>query len=171
MYTLSRLAEEGHVYGERGQLVKKAAELLEAEEGPIVMTMDQMFADKELVLETRIVFDETVGDEVRTDALYLPPFYFAEIGVANRLLRLAKAPGGDRLWSGLWKARLETGNKELSVDVSHIESLVHQTYDEAQAEAIRLAACSKIMILTGGPGTGKTTVTKGIIAAFRARGW
>ncbi|MCI8506263.1 MAG: ATP-dependent RecD-like DNA helicase [Lachnospiraceae bacterium] len=170
MYTLSRLADEGHVYGERGQLVKKAAELLEADEGPIVMTMDQMFADEELILETRIVFDETVGDEVRTDAVYLPPFYFAETGVANRFSRLAGTPGGDRLWSGLWKARLETGNRELSVDVSHIESLAHQTYDETQAEAIRLAAGSKVMILTGGPGTGKTTVTKGIITVFRASG-
>ncbi len=170
MYTLSRLADEGHVYGERGQLLKKAAELLEADETVLVMTMDQMLKDRDLILETRIAFDETVGDDIRTDAVYLPPFYFAEVGVANGLLRLKREPAGDRLWTSLERARLETGNPELSVDVSHIETLVHMTYDEVQGEAIRLSAFSKVMILTGGPGTGKTTVTRGIIAAFKAGG-
>ncbi len=170
MYTLSCLADEGHVYGEREQLLRKAAELLGSEEAPLVMTMDQMIKDRDLILETRISFDETVADEVRMDAVYLPPFYFAEIGTANGLLRLTREPAGDRLWTELARARLETGNPDLSVDVSRIEELVHMTYDGAQAEAIRLAACSKVMILTGGPGTGKTTVTRGIIAAFRAGG-
>ena len=134
MYTLSRLADEGHVYGERGQLLKKAAELLEADETVLVMTMDQMLKDRDLILETRIAFDETVGDDIRTDAVYLPPFYFAEVGVANGLLRLKREPAGDRLWTSLERARLETGNPELSVDVSHIETLVHMTYDEVQGE-------------------------------------
>ncbi len=170
MYALSRLADEGHVYGEREQLLKKAAELLEADESVLVMTMDQMLKDRDLILETKIVFDESVGDEVRTDAVYLPPFYFAEIGAANGLLRLKREPAGDRLWARLEQARTETGNPELSVDVSRIEKQLQMTYDETQAEAIRLAARSKVMILTGGPGTGKTTVTQGIIAAFRAGG-
>ena len=43
-------------------------------------------------------------------------------------------------------------------------------YDEVQADAIRKAAVSKVMVLTGGPGTGKTTTTQGIIAAYRAFG-
>lgn len=46
----------------------------------------------------------------------------------------------------------------------------HITYDEVQLEAIRAAVSSKIMVLTGGPGTGKTTTTMGIIAAYRAAG-
>lgn len=170
MYALSRLADEGHVFGEREQLLKKAAELLETDETVLVMTMDQMVKDRDLIVETRISFDEAVGDEVRMDAVYLPPFYFAEIGAANGLLRLKREPAGDRLWASLKRAQMETGNPKLSVDVSRIEELVHMTYDETQAEAIRLAACSKVMVLTGGPGTGKTTVTQGIIAAFRAGG-
>lgn len=44
------------------------------------------------------------------------------------------------------------------------------TYDQVQADAIRKAALAKVMILTGGPGTGKTTTTQGIIAAYRAYG-
>ena len=49
MYTLSELADEGHVYAERGQLIRKAAALLEAEDTSIIMTMDQMMKDEELI--------------------------------------------------------------------------------------------------------------------------
>ncbi len=156
MYTLSELADEGHVYGEREQLTEKAAALLEADDGCIVMTMDQMLKDKDLIREE--------------DAIYLPPFYYAEAGTAGKLRKLASAPAGDRLWTRLEKARRETGNDSLSVDVERIEQAVGMQYDEIQGEAIRRAALAKVMILTGGPGTGKTTTTQGIIAAYRAYG-
>jgi len=170
MYALSDLAEEGHVYGEKYQLARHAAELLEAEESSVIMTMDQMIKDKDLIQEEKIRFQEEVGDEVRTDAIYLPPFFFAERGTAGKLRKLQAAPAGDRLWSRLMEARRQTGNENLSVDVSRIEQLVHMEYDEIQRDAIRKAAVSKVMVLTGGPGTGKTTTTQGIIAAFRAYG-
>ncbi len=156
MYTLSELADEGHVYAEREQLTQKAAALLEAEESRIVMTMDQMLKDKDLIREE--------------DAIYLPPFYFAEVGTAGKLKKLASEPAGDRLWAQLLKARRETGNDRLSVDVGRIEQTVNMKYDEIQADAIRQAAMAKVMVLTGGPGTGKTTTTQGIIAAYRAYG-
>jgi len=161
MYTLSELADQGHVYATREQLTQRAAALLEAEEPSIVMTLDQMLKDKDLIRE----------DQVREeDAVYLPPFYYAEIGVAGRLRRLASEPAGDRLWIRLLEARRKSGNDNLSVDVGRIEQAVHMTYDQVQADAIRKAALAKVMILTGGPGTGKTTTTQGIIAAYRAYG-
>ena len=52
MYTLSNLADEGHVFAYQEQLITKAAELLEAEESSIVMTLDQMIMDKDLICET-----------------------------------------------------------------------------------------------------------------------
>lgn len=156
MYTLSELADEGHVYAQREQLTQKAAGLLEAEESRIVMTIDQMLKDKDLIREE--------------DAIYLPPFYFAEVGTAGKLKKLAAQPAGDRLWAQLSKARRETGNDRLSVDVGRIEQTVDMKYDEIQADAIRQAAMAKVMVLTGGPGTGKTTTTQGIIAAYRAYG-
>ncbi len=170
MYTLSALADEGHVYAEREQLLKKASELLEAEMPTLVMTMDQMLKDKDLILETKLTYDVVVGEDVRLDAVYLPAFYYAETGVANQLLRLAAKPAKDRLWQRLTQARAATGNANLSVDVTRIEQAVGMTYDEVQRSAIRQAALSKVMILTGGPGTGKTTTTQGIIAAYRAYG-
>lgn len=156
MYTLSALADEGHVYAQREQLTEKAAQLLEAEESSVVMTMDEMLRCKDLIREE--------------EAIYLPAFYYAETGVANKLKKLAGEPGADRLWVRLFEARRQTGNPNLSVDVGRIEQVVGMTYDEVQADAIRKAASSKVMILTGGPGTGKTTTTQGIIAAFRAYG-
>ena len=156
MYTLSNLADEGHVFAERDQLIKKAVKLLEAEEEPISSAIDVMLEAEDLIPEG--------------DAIYLPPFYYAEIGAASKLLKLKEAPAKDRLWTGLMSARMEKNNPELNVDISKIEKKVHMSYDGIQAEAIKKAAESKIMILTGGPGTGKTTTTQGIIAAYRTYG-
>ena len=61
-YTLNKLAENGHCYGEREQLVKKAKELLEVEEGEIEVTLDEMLRTKDVIQEE--------------EAIYLPPYYF-----------------------------------------------------------------------------------------------
>lgn len=166
MYTLSNLADEGHVFAYQEQLIAKAAELLEAEESSIVMTLDQMIMDKDLICETV----DYNTDQAEMKAIYLPAFYYAEAGVAGKLKRLAQAPAADRLWHALLDARQKTGNESLSIDVSKIQEKVHMEYDEIQADAIRKAAVSKVMVLTGGPGTGKTTTTQGIIAAYRSFG-
>ncbi len=178
MYTLSELADEGHVYAEREQLIKKASELLDAEDTSIIMTMDQMLKDEELIRENFMVpqfspgeiVPEDAAKEIKKECIYLPPFYFAEIGVANKLKNLAAEPAADRLWISLMKARQDTGNPKLSVNVDKIQKTVNMKYDEVQAEAIRRAATAKVLVLTGGPGTGKTTTTQGIIAAYRAFG-
>ena len=166
MYTLSNLADEGHVFAYQEQLIAKAAELLEAEESSIVMTLDQMIADKDLICETV----DYKTDQAEMKAIYLPAFYYAEAGVAGKLKRLAQAPAADRLWHALMDARQKTGNESLSIDVGKIQEKVDMKYDEIQADAIRKAAVSKVMVLTGGPGTGKTTTTQGIIAAYRSFG-
>ena len=166
MYTLSNLADEGHVFAYQKQLIAKAAELLEAEESSIVMTLDQMIMDKDLICETV----DYNTDQAEMKAIYLPAFYYAEAGVAGKLKRLAQAPAADRLWHALMDARQKTGNESLSIDVSKIQEKVHMEYDEIQADAIRKAAVFKVMVLTGGPGTGKTTTTQGIIAAYRSFG-
>ena len=166
MYTLSNLADEGHVFAYKEQLIAKAAKLLEAEESSIAMTLDQMIAEKALICETV----DYKKDQAEMKAIYLPAFYYAEVGVAGKLKRLAQAPAADRLWHALMDARQKTGNESLSIDVSKIQEKVHMEYDEIQADAIRKAAVSKVMVLTGGPGTGKTTTTQGIITAYRAFG-
>ncbi len=168
MYTLSELSNEGHVYAEKQQLIDKAAQLLEAAPETIIMTMDEMLRKEELILEQKISKTDEAGNSLT--AIYLPPFYYAEVGVAGKLKKLASSPAGDRLYTKLMEARSQTGNPNLSVNVNAIQEKLGMAYDEIQADAIRQAATAKIMVLTGGPGTGKTTTTHGIISAYKAYG-
>ena len=141
-YTLSELADEGHVYAEEEQLIKSAKELLQADEEPIRNAMAEMVQAEEL---------KTDGE-----AIYLPPFYYAEVGTANRLLAL-----------------LDNKTANLFAKPLNIEEISKSTgieYDEVQIQAIKQAIDSKVMVLTGGPGTGKTTTTQGIIAALKSMG-
>ena len=145
MYTLSALADEGHVYAERNQLANKAVELLEADIAHVQMTLDNMLQAEELILED--------------DAIFLPAFNYAERGTARKLIQLAEAVSEfDRL------------RPEPQVDVAALETKLGIQYDEVQAQAVREAVSSKVMVLTGGPGTGKTTTVQGIIAAYSQMG-
>ena len=94
------------------------------------------------------------------DVLYLPPFYHAENGSARRLTTLLS----ESLFSDMAaEEAVPYGNQPDRVDNGGI------VYDEVQQADIHQALESKVMVLTGGPGTGKTTTTQGIIAAFKAR--
>lgn len=168
MYTLSELSNEGHVFAEKQQLIDKASELLEASPETVIMTMDEMLRKEELILEKNIVRTDEEGN--RITAIYLPPFFYAEVGVAGKLKKLASSPAGDKLYTRLMEARKSSGNEALSVDIEAIQRKTHMEYDDIQAAAIRTAATAKVMVLTGGPGTGKTTTTHGIISAYKAYG-
>lgn len=86
--------------------------LLEAEDTSIIMTMDQRLKDEELIREKIMVpqfapdevIPEAAAKEIEKECIYLPPFYFAEVGVANKLKKLAAEPAADRLWVSLMKA-------------------------------------------------------------------
>ena len=168
MYTLSELSNEGHVFAEKQQLIDKASELLEASPETVIMTMDDMLKKEELILEKNIVRTDEDGNSIT--AIYLPPFFYAEVGVAGKLKKLASSPAGDKLYTRLMEARKNSGIEALSVDIEAIQQKTHMEYDDIQADAIRTAATAKVMVLTGGPGTGKTTTTHGIISAYRAYG-
>lgn len=143
-YTLSQLSEEGHCFARMEQLVAKCVEILEVEEAKIIMTIDHLIKEKELVKE-------------EPDAIYLPPFYFSERGVAKRLKEIMAGHP------------LKQVKKSEEV-ITFLEKTEQMTYDDIQREAIHLASKSKVMILTGGPGTGKTTTTHGIISLFKESG-
>lgn len=141
-YTLNELADEGHVYAVEEQLIEAAGKLLEADREPIVQAMAGMIASEDLIREQ--------------EAIYLPPFYHSERGTARRLLALMTSRS----------SALFEGN----IDIQAIEKATGVGYDDVQVAAIRQAVRSRVMVLTGGPGTGKTTTTQGIIAAYRAAG-
>ena len=145
LYTLSALADEGHVYAERDQLADKAVELLEADIANVQMTLDNMLQAEELIFEE--------------DAIFLPAFNYAEKGTAHKLIQLAEDVSG-----------FDSLRPESQVDVAALEKMLGIQYDEVQAQAVQEAARSKVMVLTGGPGTGKTTTVQGIIAAYGQMG-
>ena len=148
MYTLNQLAEDGHCFAARDQLIRAGAELLGAEEGLLAMTLDEM-------IRTGDVKKEAVP-ESEEPAVYLAPFWYSETGTARRLKAIYAC-----------RAKIAVRTEGLA---ERVAAMTGMRYDEAQAEAIRTAADSKIMILTGGPGTGKTTTTLGIIRAFQSAG-
>ena len=139
MYTLNRLAEDGHCYALRQQLTETGAKLLEVEENLLSPALDQMIANRD-VITAPVPESEDV-------AIYLPPFFYAEVGVQNRMRGIAAGEA----------TAIRPAQVSMREDIE---------YDEVQLEAIRTALKSKIMVLTGGPGTGKSTTTLGIIRAF-----
>lgn len=142
LYTLNELSNDGHVYAVEEQLVESAKKLLEADEEPIREALKEMLASEDLIEEN--------------EAIYLPPFYHSERGTAKKLLSLLLV-NTSTLFDG-------------QMDIDAIQKQSGIEYDDVQIAAIKQAIDSKVMVLTGGPGTGKTTTTQGIIAAYKAAG-
>lgn len=140
IYTLKELSNDGHCFAECEQLMSSACGLLSVERSYIRDAVDALVSDEGVVMEQ--------------DRVFLPMYYYSEIGVANRLRRLLD-DGGKDLSCGFDVDGIETGGIE---------------YDDVQVAAIKEALRSKVMVLTGGPGTGKTTTTLGIIAALESFG-
>ena len=136
LYTLNKLSEDGHCYGTRDQLIETGSKLLEIDAALLSITLDEMVR----------VEDVKVTHLESNAAIYLPPFFYSEVGVQNRLRTIYNT-----------KALFQPS---ISLAVDGIE------YDEVQLKAIQTATMAKIMVLTGGPGTGKSTTTMGIIHAF-----
>ena len=150
-YTLNRLADEGHCFATEEQLLRTGEEMLEVEPAMLESVLRGMTESGDLITEE---FNADNGIPER--AIYLPPFYHAEMGTAKRLRELFQ------------------GRPSVAVRLEGLEMRIQRRtgiqYDEVQLQAIRTAAGSKVLVLTGGPGTGKTTTTQGIIAAFRESG-
>ena len=144
LYVLGQLSNEGHCFAYRDQLIDEANKLLEVETERIRSALDRMLKEGSLIPDEE-------------DALFLPVFYHSEVGVARRLKKI-----------------METDTAILH---SHVDSLIESIerknqvrYDEMQREAIRKAGSNKLMVLTGGPGTGKTFTTLGILSYYRTLG-
>ena len=151
LYTLNRLADDGHCFSTREMLIKTGEELLGVEEVLLSAALDEMIGAGDVITEHYAGEDGESGT-----AIYLPPFYYSECGVARRLQEINAAnnvhTAPERALAG------------------QIQRWTGIQYDEVQLKAIQMAVNSRILILTGGPGTGKTTTTLGIISALRARG-
>lgn len=122
VYTLKELSNDGHCYAEQEQLVTASVNLLAADRQCVCNAIDALVEDEGLVEEN--------GD------IFLPMYYYSEVGVANKLRRLIKDSRNDVL-NGFDIEKIETGGI---------------VYDDVQIAAINEAVHSKVMVLTGGPG-------------------
>ena len=151
IFALEALVSDGNVFAPADALIAHAAELLRADPGLVALELPQLIAEKALIQDSI-----NRGDEI-VNAIYLPIYYHSEVGSAKRLRAMA-----DNQASGLIAARgwdWEQFFAEL-IEEDHIN------LTDQQKEAVQAVAQYKISILTGGPGTGKTTTTRAIIRLF-----
>lgn len=144
IYILNELSNEGHCFSTKDVLVERAKELLGVDDSFI------SFAIERMVVEKSIIFDES-------DAFYIPSLYFSEVGIARRIAQVAST-----------RSMFQTEHIDGIVD--EVQREYDIVYDEVQLEAVKAAAKSKVMVLTGGPGTGKTTTTVAILRVFNKLG-
>lgn len=146
LYALGNLSNEGHCFATREQLINETLPLLDLTEEICAPQIEQLVAQEALI-----------KDE---DAYYLPPFYYAESGVAKKLNRVINDPR-DRL--GVFR----TINWQLAMAAMDQAGSIQLT--DQQKLAVQSALTQKVSVLTGGPGTGKSTITGTIIRLLQER--
>ncbi len=107
-------------------------------------------------------WETPVVKDTRLEAVYLPPFHHAEMGISGGLLRLKGAPPSKDRLSSFQAVSFEVVFNFLADK----ESL---TLNEKQREAVRLALTEKVSVLTGGPGTGKTTSMRALLRVLEVK--
>ncbi|EZH67960.1 hypothetical protein DH09_08580 [Bacillaceae bacterium JMAK1] len=142
----------GHVYLPESEWIEEAKQILN-HRSPFAEEAQLLQAIVDLAEDGKIAVDDDRG--------YVPSLYFAEKGLSTNLERLTV----DR--------EIESFSEDLFLqELGKMEERYKISYAEQQKEAVRLALSSPMMILTGGPGTGKTTVIRAIVEMFqRIRGW
>ena len=146
LYTLMQAAAEGHTCLPQNVLTQRAAELLGLETEYI----EKHYMD--LAIGRKVMIKEM--DKVRY--LYASHFYYMEMNTAAMLGRL--------------DISYDVPQIEIESRIRAIEKNTGMELDELQAEAVREAVCNGLVVITGGPGTGKTTTINTIIRYFEEEG-
>jgi exodeoxyribonuclease V alpha subunit len=143
LYVLGKLADEGHVYYPKEELLEESMKILEIENLIIDAALARVASGKRVVIENT--------------AVYLAEFYSAEAGIAASL-----------------KAILDMPKNLLRIDaaaaIRSVQDELKITLAENQKKAVRESLDTKAMVITGGPGTGKTTIINSIIRIYRRSG-
>ncbi len=151
LYVLQQLADEGHVYYPYEPLVKKCQEILGVDREVIVRALDVIADGKMIVIEG---LDGDIEEfKESSSAVYLAKFHLSEISIVTRTKTLINTPKSIR---------------EIDSDkaVEWVQKQLAITLAKKQVEAIKSAVENKVMIITGGPGTGKTTIINAILKIF-----
>ena len=151
-FALQEASVQGHCYLPKHRLLEYAAQLLECDD------VEAMAEALEALVHHRWAIVEEVASEAEEPpphAVYLPRIWRAEQGVAEHVRRLR---GGG--------AARETTAQSLADWLDGDRRIGETVLSDQQAEAVRLALTEKVLVLTGGPGVGKTTVTRAIVDVF-----
>ena len=146
VFELAHNENNGHVFLPRNKLVDATCRLLECGEELVEQALDGL-------IDRRAVVQEHIAN---VEACYLRRLWEAEASACARLNHLLSAEVDE--------------SRQAQRTVAEIEREFGITYAPRQREAVELAARQGVLILTGGPGTGKTTTVRGIVALFRKMG-
>ena len=142
LHVLNEAADrEGHVFLPEDALIESCAEALDVPVDAIAPCVAQLLSEESVVVDDKRV--------------YLPHLYYAEQGAATRCYQLSQVQ------------RIELGN--IPAEIKVIEQRDGVTFAPRQKTALEKALSHNLLVLTGGPGTGKTTTIKGLIALLEAR--
>ena len=145
-HVLQEISGDGHCAAARDALIHEAIKLLE---------IPAEIIEKAIALE--IAEDNLVSEEINAiPSLFLTTLYRAETGTASNILRLLQGV-------------LPWGDIDLDKVIPWVEGKTGLTLSDSQRMAVRLALSSKAVIITGGPGVGKTTLVNSILLTIRAK--
>jgi exodeoxyribonuclease V alpha subunit len=146
LHTLNELTDEGHVYVPEDELLRATEETLEIPATLLPDALAALGADEAVVAESL-----PTGR-----AVYLPALHVSETHLARRLADLLRAPRAVPLI-------------DMAQALPWVEQKTGLALTEEQRQAVRLAFQEKVLIITGGPGTGKTTILHAIICLLEAK--
>ena len=152
LYTLSHNLDNGHVFLPREKLLAASGKLLNTDPQLPISAEGLEDALERLELRAQVVQEDVLGIQ----AVYRSDLYEAETYIAQRLEEMAQ----NEMYVP----------EDLTALVDRVEREAGISYAREQRKAVELAAQRQVILLTGGPGTGKTTTLKGILACFEAMG-
>ena len=151
LYVLHQVSDEGHVYYPYDPLINKCREILQVERDVIVKALGTIALEKRIIIED---LNEKIEDfRENNKAVYLAKFHICETSIAIRLKALSNA-----------RKSIRKIDEEKAIE--WVQKQLSMTLAEKQVEAIRSAVNKKVMVITGGPGTGKTTIINAILTIF-----
>ena len=151
LYVLNQLSDEGHVYFPYQPLISKSCDILGVDREPVVQALGHLAVDQKIVIEDINEALDTFKENHK--AVYLARFHLCETGIARRLKALV---------AGTKSIRDIDTNKA----IDWVQGQLSITLAENQIKAIVWAVENKVMVITGGPGTGKTTIINAVLKIF-----